>query len=414
MKRLVLPGLLLGLCLLGWRAPQRYYSSEKIDKVIAEAHSHLKTPYKFGGNGRPQHTGIDCSGLTQRAFAAAGIAIPRNSAQQARFYQGREVSRDELQPGDLLFFTSRGLPIGHVGLVTERNRQGIRFIHSSSNNNGVAYNYLRGKWVDKYVKARRLFRDLEESNAPSRPSRLKPTKKPTDWDELPGGEGVNDVMEYIMGKYKDAARRELSYDDIRELSPCEVRIMKNELYARHGYQFHKNPRMQAYFESQEWYNEIPKVDASSGEIFERFFSRIEKRNAIFLSAHEGSCAQIGTPKKKPVLKPESKPVPSLAPASTSVAKVPGRYPQASERYLNEQDMDGLTPCEIRIMKNEIFARHGYKFSINGSMVRYFARQQWYREIPDSNRSGGYLMSHSFSEIERANVSLLKRFEGSCD
>lgn len=53
----------------------------------------------------------DCSGLTMRAYEAAGVSIPHSSAAQSRY--GRKVAFNAIQPGDLLFF---GNPISHVGI----------------------------------------------------------------------------------------------------------------------------------------------------------------------------------------------------------------------------------------------------------------------------------------------------------
>jgi cell wall-associated NlpC family hydrolase len=53
----------------------------------------------------------DCSGLTQRAYAAAGIHLPHSSRLQSTM--GTPVSRAQLQPGDLVFFYS---PVSHVGM----------------------------------------------------------------------------------------------------------------------------------------------------------------------------------------------------------------------------------------------------------------------------------------------------------
>ncbi len=77
-------------------------------KAIEAARSQMGTPYCWGGTGPDCY---DCSGLTQWAWAQAGVSIPRSSRQQ---YAGLpKVPRDQIQPGDLLFF---GNPIHHVGL----------------------------------------------------------------------------------------------------------------------------------------------------------------------------------------------------------------------------------------------------------------------------------------------------------
>ncbi|MFD9128971.1 transglycosylase family protein [Kitasatospora sp. NPDC059571] len=69
--------------------------------------------YIYGGTG---NGGWDCSGLTQAAYKAAGIAIPRVAADQADF--STRVSLDNLQPGDLLFWSNNGSNSGvyHVGM----------------------------------------------------------------------------------------------------------------------------------------------------------------------------------------------------------------------------------------------------------------------------------------------------------
>src|SRR3954451_1932268 len=54
---------------------------------------------------------FDCSGLTRYAYAAAGVSLPHSSRMQSQ--TGRSVSRDQLQPGDLVFFYS---PVSHVGI----------------------------------------------------------------------------------------------------------------------------------------------------------------------------------------------------------------------------------------------------------------------------------------------------------
>jgi hypothetical protein len=82
--------------------------------------------------------------------------------------------------------------------------------------------------------------------------------------------------------------KRLTYDDIKDLSPCEIRILKNTIYARHGYEFHKNETMRAHFESLDWYQDIEHK--SRNEFFVRSqFSVTDKVNVAFLKEYEGQC-----------------------------------------------------------------------------------------------------------------------------
>lgn len=78
----------------------------------------------------------------------------------------------------------------------------------------------------------------------------------------------------------------------------------------------------------------------------------------------------------------------------------GRYPQTRTRKLVPADVAGLSSAELKIMRNEIFARHGYAFQ-TADMRDYFGRQPWY-----TSRS----RSVSLSQIEQYNVQFIKRHE----
>jgi cell wall-associated NlpC family hydrolase len=70
--------------------------------------------YVFGADGLVYW---DCSGLTMRAFQAAGVSLPHSA--RAQYQYGKAVARKDLQPGDLVFF---GKPISHVGIYLGGNR----------------------------------------------------------------------------------------------------------------------------------------------------------------------------------------------------------------------------------------------------------------------------------------------------
>lgn len=79
---------------------------------------------------------------------------------------------------------------------------------------------------------------------------------------------------------------------------------------------------------------------------------------------------------------------------------PGRYPEGSTRYLTDYDLVGKTSYELKIMRNEIYARHGYIFKTD-DMISYFNSQAWY--TPRSR-------DVSLTTLEKKNVALIKSYE----
>jgi cell wall-associated NlpC family hydrolase len=83
-------------------------ASSRAAAALRYAYAQLGKPYRYGASGART---FDCSGLTMRAWAAAGVAISHNAA--AQYGSTRHVARNALQPGDLVYF---GRPIHHVGI----------------------------------------------------------------------------------------------------------------------------------------------------------------------------------------------------------------------------------------------------------------------------------------------------------
>lgn len=113
--------------------------------LIRNAMSLQGTPYSFGGTSR---SGFDCSGYTQYVFKGSGISLPRTS--YAQFGIGSKVSREQLQPGDLVFFSTYSKGASHVGIYIG----GGSFVHAS--NSGVRTTSLSDSYyASHYLGARR-------------------------------------------------------------------------------------------------------------------------------------------------------------------------------------------------------------------------------------------------------------------
>jgi peptidoglycan DL-endopeptidase CwlO len=105
----------------------------------------LGTPYVWAGS---QPGGFDCSGLVMWAFAQVGVSLPHST--YADYSLGVPVSRDQLQPGDLVFFDG----LGHMGIYIG----GDQFVHAPHSGDVVKISSLNEGWyASTYVGARRIL-----------------------------------------------------------------------------------------------------------------------------------------------------------------------------------------------------------------------------------------------------------------
>jgi cell wall-associated NlpC family hydrolase len=113
--------------------------------VVGVAMAYLGTPYVWGG-GSPG--GFDCSGLVAFAYSQVGVSLPHSS--YAQYSAGVPVSRDQLQPGDLVFFDG----LGHVGIYIG----GDQFVHAPHTGDVVKVSSMGESWyASSYVGARRIL-----------------------------------------------------------------------------------------------------------------------------------------------------------------------------------------------------------------------------------------------------------------
>jgi cell wall-associated NlpC family hydrolase len=111
--------------------------------VVSIAEHYLGVPYQWGG---ASPSGFDCSGLVMYVFSQVGVSLPHSS--YAQYGMGSPVSRDQLQPGDLVFFDG----LGHVGIYVG----GGSFIHAPHTGDVVRISSLSGWYASTYVGARRI------------------------------------------------------------------------------------------------------------------------------------------------------------------------------------------------------------------------------------------------------------------
>ena len=113
-------------------------------EVLSQAMSLKGIKYKYGGNS-PQ-PGFDCSGFVNYVFnKAANVKMPRTTRGLSRI--GKTVKKQELLPGDLVFFNTRRRPFSHVGIYLGEGE----FIHAPSTGSKVSVeNMVTGYWKQRF------------------------------------------------------------------------------------------------------------------------------------------------------------------------------------------------------------------------------------------------------------------------
>ena len=119
--------------------------------MVLTAMNFLGVRYKRGGNSADN--GFDCSGFTRRVFESSlGLLLPRRADEQAKAAGLVAVKKDELQPGDLVFFNTLRRTFSHVGIYIGDGK----FVHSPRPGGEVRVEDMRiVYWAKRFTGARR-------------------------------------------------------------------------------------------------------------------------------------------------------------------------------------------------------------------------------------------------------------------
>lgn len=151
----------------------------------------------------------------------------------------------------------------------------------------------------------------------------------------------------------------LTEDLLKGLSMMELRMIRNEIWARRGLKF-ETPGIRQYFEWRDWYK--PLKDQRKVKL-----SEIEQQNVNLILAQEAKIRE-----------------------------------KLSTEILSEDILSDLFTEDLRVLRNEIYARRGRIFK-DAELQKYFAAQSWYQPNPD-------FKDEQLSEIEFKNLAAIRKAE----
>ena len=163
--------------------------------------------------------------------------------------------------------------------------------------------------------------------------------------------------------------RQITPRKLGKHSNAEWKVLQAEVEAIHGKRFDDEPWLQKYFEERYWYFPSDKYDAKK-------LSVIEQKNLQILSDAQRK--------------------------QRNVALLPGDMEYFESKTLTEQMLHGLSLHELRLLRNEVYARHGRMFHADW-LQQYFSNQPWYS--PDEN-----FKDEELSGNDKVNVETIVKYE----
>ncbi len=201
------------------------------------------------------------------------------------------------------------------------------------------------------------------------------------------GNGQRGSSDYIL---KDSSTKYLQESDYNWMDADWTRLAINEIYARHGRKF-SDKTLNDYFSSKSWYRGT--VDASRFD--EKVFNTYEEENIKRLRAYQNSLSSRSSG--------------SSHNSSGSAQRSSSDYilKDSSTKYLQESDYNWMDADWTRLAINEIYARHGRKFT-DKTLNDYFSSKSWYRGTVDAS----HFDERVFNTYEEENIKRLRAYQNS--
>jgi cell wall-associated NlpC family hydrolase len=124
---------------------------DKASDLVLSAMNFLGVRYKMGGTS--VENGFDCSGFTRHIFEmSVGLVLPRRADEQARSSSLLSINKDDLKPGDLVFFNTMRATFSHVGIYVGDGK----FVHAPRTGSAIRVDDMReAYWAKRFTGARR-------------------------------------------------------------------------------------------------------------------------------------------------------------------------------------------------------------------------------------------------------------------
>lgn len=186
-------------------------------------------------------------------------------------------------------------------------------------------------------------------------------------------------FEYVI---PDSDIRALTEDELWNMGLQQLYLARNEIFARYGYDF-SGEFLKEYFGSLSWYQLVPGFKNPP-------VTPLESNNAKLI-------LRIETEQGGPFISSKK-----IMPGEQGVEAFPDIFAYSSDRALSRSILQNLTPEELSIARNEIYARHGYPFQSN-ALQQYFSNKPYYFRDPNAT-------DPFFSDIEKHNLWLIRKVE----